>query len=139
MTRLEDLYAIAGQSPWLDHLRRDWLRGGQLAELLTLGVRGITSNPTIFANAISGQDTYDDQFRSLMADHTVESAYWELAITDITNALELLRPTYDTSDGEDGYVSLEVAPARAHDTEGTVQDARSLHDRIHAPNLLVKV
>jgi transaldolase len=139
MTRLHDLYDIGGQSPWLDNLRRDWLENGQLAELVSLGVRGITSNPTIFANAISGQDTYDDDFRSLMRDHTVESAYWELAITDITNALELLRPTYDNSDGEDGFVSLEVSPALAHDTEGTVRDANMLHTRIAQPNLLVKV
>jgi transaldolase len=139
MTRLHDLYDIGGQSPWLDNLRRDWLEGGQLAELVSLGVRGITSNPTIFANAISGQDTYDEQFKSLMADHTVESAYLELAITDITHALELLRPMYDASDGEDGFVSLEVSPALAHDTEGTVRDARMLHERIQAPNLLVKV
>jgi transaldolase len=139
MTRLHDLYDIGGQSPWLDNLRRDWLENGQLAELVSLGVRGITSNPTIFANAISGQDTYDDQFKALMKDHTVESAYWELAITDINNGLELLRPTYDNSDGEDGFVSLEVSPARAHDTEGTVSDATMLHTRIERPNLLVKV
>ncbi len=132
MTRLQDLYEIGGQSPWLDNLRRDWLEGGQLAELLTLGVRGITSNPTIFANAISGQDTYDDQFRSLMKDHTVDSAYWEMAITDIDDALGMLRPLYDESDREDGYVSLEVSPALAHDTEGTVQGgARSA--RAHQP------
>jgi transaldolase len=139
MTRLHDLYEVGGQSPWLDNLRRDWLENGQLAELVSMGVRGITSNPTIFANAISGQDTYDTQFASLMKDHTVESAYWELAITDIKNGLELLRPVYDNSDGEDGFVSLEVSPARAHDTDGTVADARMLHDRIAQPNLLVKV
>jgi transaldolase len=139
MTRLHDLYDIGGQSPWLDNLRRDWLEDGQLAELVSKGVRGITSNPTIFANAISGQNTYDDQFKSLMKDHTVESAYWELAITDILNGLELLRPVYDESDGEDGYVSLEVSPALAHDTETTVRDARKLHERIAQPNLLVKV
>jgi transaldolase len=139
MTRLQDLYEIGGQSPWLDNLRRDWLEGGQLADLIALGVRGITSNPTIFANAISGQDTYDDQFRELMKDHTVESAYWELATTDIQNALKLLRPLYDTSDGEDGYVSLEVSPALAHDTDGTVAAARKLHETINEPNLLVKV
>ncbi len=113
MTRLQELYEIGGQSPWLDNLRRDWLQGGQLADLLTLGVRGITSNPTIFAKAISGQDTYDDQFRALMKDHTVDSAYWEMAITDINNALALLRPLYDESDREDGFVSLEVSPALA--------------------------
>ena len=139
MTRLQDLYEIGGQSPWLDKLRRDWLEGGQLADLLTLGIRGITSNPTIFANAISGQDTYDDQFRALMKDHTVDSAYWEMAITDIDNALKLLRPLYDESDREDGYVSLEVSPALAHDTDKTLTAARDLHARIDQPNLLVKV
>ena len=127
MTRLQDLYEIGGQSPWLDNLRRDWLKDGRLAELIRLGVRGITSNPTIFANAISGHDVYDDQFRSLAKDHTVEAAYWEMAITDILDALEMLRPMYDDSDGEDGFVSLEVSPAQAHSTEDTVTSARDLH------------
>ncbi|MGO9854954.1 MAG: transaldolase [Acidimicrobiales bacterium] len=139
MTRLQDLYDIGGQSPWLDNLRRDWLEDGQLAQLLDLGVRGITSNPTIFAKAMSDQDTYDDQFRSLMKDHTVEAAYWEMATTDIKSALEMLRPLYDASDHEDGFVSLEVSPSLAHDTEGTVRDARKFHDTIAQPNLLVKV
>jgi transaldolase len=139
MTRLQDLYDIGGQSPWLDNLRRDWLQGGQLDELLHLGVRGITSNPTILANAISGQDTYDDQFKSLMKDHTVEGAYWELAITDIEDALGRLRPLYDESDHEDGFVSLEVSPAQAHDGNETVTAATGLHQRIAQPNLLVKV
>jgi transaldolase len=74
-----------------------------------------------------------------MKDHTVESAYWEMAITDIQNALQLLRPMYDESDHEDGFVSLEVSPALAHDTDGTVRDARMLHERINQPNLFVKV
>jgi transaldolase len=139
MTRLQDLYTIGGQSPWLDNLRRDWIHGGQLREWLALGVRGITSNPTILAKAISGQDTYDDQFRELMKDHTVESAYWELAITDINDALAMLRPLYDDSDHEDGFVSLEVSPAQAHDTDATVKSARQLHERIAQPNLLVKI
>ena len=139
MTRLQDLYEIGGQSPWLDNLRRDWLHDNQLAELVALGVRGITSNPTIFAKAMTGQSTYDDQFRALMKDHTVESAYWEMATTDIQDALAMLRPLYDESDGEDGFVSLEVSPSLAHDTEGTVRDARRFHDTIAQPNLLVKV
>ena len=125
MTRLQDLYEIGGQSPWLDNLRRDWLQGDQLAELLALGVRGITSNPTIFAKAMSEHDSYDDQFRTLMKDHTVESAYWEMAITDIETALDLLRPLYDESDGEDGFVSLEVSPAQAHETDDTLKAARA--------------
>jgi transaldolase len=139
MTRLHDLYDIGGQSPWLDNLRRDWLEDGHLAQLISEGVRGITSNPTILAKAISGQNTYDDQFKELMKDHTVDTAYWELAITDIQHALELLRPLYDESDGEDGYVSLEVSPGLAHDTDKTVHDARMLHERIAQPNLFVKI
>ena len=79
---------------------------------------------------MSELSTYDDQFRALMKDHTVEAAYWEMATTDIGSALELLRPLYDESDGEDGFVSLEVSPALAHDTEGTVRDARRFHDTI---------
>ena len=102
-------------------------------------MRGITSNPTIFAKAISGHDIYDEQFRTLVGDHTVEAAYWEMAMTDIGDALGLLSPLYDESDREDGYVSLEVSPALAHDTEGTVRDARMLHGRVDQPNLLVKV
>jgi transaldolase len=139
MTQLQDLYTIGGQSPWLDNLRRDWIEDGQLAALLALGVRGMTSNPTIFAKAMTELSTYDDQFRALMKDHTVEAAYWEMATTDIRNALELLRPLYDDSDGEDGFVSLEVSPALAHDTQGTVRDARRFHDGIAQPNLFVKV
>ncbi len=139
MTRLQDLYTIGGQSPWLDNLRRDWIHGGQLAKWLEVGVRGITSNPTILAKAISGQDTYDDQFRTLMKDHTVDAAYWEMAITDINDALTMLRPLYDESDHEDGFVSLEVSPAQAHDTDATVKSARDLHARIAQPNLLVKI
>ncbi len=139
MTRLQDLYEIGGQSPWLDNLRRDWIEGGQLQELIGLGVRGITSNPTIFAKAISEQETYDDQFRTLMKDHRVESAYWEMAITDIRNALGMLRILYDESDREDGYVSLEVSPAVAHDTDATVKDARRFHEQIAEPNLFVKI
>jgi transaldolase len=139
VTRLQDLYTIGGQSPWLDNLRRDWIHDGQLAKWIETGVRGITSNPTILAKAIAGQATYDDQFKALMKDQTVEGAYWEMAITDIKDALALLRPLYDDSDREDGYVSLEVSPAQAHDTEATVKSARELHARVDQPNLFVKV
>jgi transaldolase len=138
MTRLHELYR-QGQSPWLDNLRRDWLTNGHLARLVEEGVRGVTSNPTIFAKAISGEHDYDQQFASLVPGHTVEEAYWEMVVTDIDGALGVLRPLHDESGGTDGFVSLEVAPALAHDTEGTVAAARSLHQRIDRPNLLVKV
>ena len=139
MTRLHELYDQCGQSPWLDNLRRDWITDGRLESMIGDGVRGITSNPTIFAKAIEGEDDYDEQFRSLVPSMTVEEAYWELVVTDIRNALALLAPLHVSSGGSDGFVSLEVAPSLAHDTTGTVTAARSLHERIGAPNLLVKV
>ncbi len=139
MTRLNDLFDQQGQSPWLDNLRRDWLQDGTLAGLVHDGIRGVTSNPTIFAKAIAGQDTYDDQFKSLIGTTSVEDAYWDLVVDDITAALAILRPVYDDSHGGDGYVSVEVAPSLAHDTEGTIRDARGLHERIDQPNLLVKI
>ena len=92
MTKLHDLYEQQGQSPWLDNLRRDYLRGGRLAELVAQGIRGVTSNPTIFAKAIESGNDYDEQFGQLLATHTVEEAYWELVVTDIRDALAVLRP-----------------------------------------------
>ncbi len=139
MTTLHQMYEQQGQSPWLDNLRRDWLQGGRLAELLDLGVRGITSNPTIFAKAIESEDSYDEQFRSLLPGSGIEDAYWELVVKDIEDALGLLAPLHRDSGGGDGFVSLEVAPSLAHDEEATVASARALHRRIHRPNLLVKV
>ena len=139
MTTLNDLYADQGQSPWLDNLRRDWLQDGTLAGLVEQGIRGVTSNPTIFAKAISGQDTYDEQFGSLIATNSVEDAYWDLVVDDILAALTILRPVYDASGGSDGFVSVEVAPSLAHDTDGTIEAARSLHARIDRPNVLVKI
>ena len=139
MTTLHDLYADQGQSPWLDNLRRDWLQDGTLAGLVDQGIRGVTSNPTIFAKAISGQDTYDAQFGSLIATTSVEDAYWDLVVDDILAALQILRPVFDSSGGGDGFVSVEVAPSLAHDTEGTIEAARGLHTRIDRPNVLVKI
>jgi transaldolase len=139
MTKLNDLYAFQAQSPWLDNLRRDFLTGGTLQRMIDQGIRGITSNPTIFAKAMSGEPDYDDQFSSLLKTHTVEEAYWEMAITDISDALAMLRGVYDSSGGTDGFVSLEVAPSLAHDTDGTIAAARHLHQRIDRPNLLVKI
>jgi transaldolase len=139
MTRLHELFDQGGQSPWLDNLRRDYVRGGHLAELVAMGVRGVTSNPTIFAKAIEGEDDYDEQFFDLLATKSVEEAYWDLVVTDIDGALEVLRPLHDASGGSDGFVSVEVAPALAHDAKATLEAARGLHERISAPNLLVKV
>jgi transaldolase len=139
MSRLNDLYQLGGQSPWLDNLRRDWIADGRLASYVAQGIRGITSNPTILAKAIEGEPNYDAQFAELAQSQTEEGIYWGLVVTDITDALAQLRPVYDASDGADGFVSLEVAPGLAHDTAATVAMANELHERIGAPNLFVKV
>jgi transaldolase len=139
-TRLQRLFQEQGQSPWLDNLKRGYLTSGELTRFIDEGIRGITSNPTIFQKAIVGQAAYDDQFRSLMEHHeSVDDAYWELVIDDVEHALGLLRPLYDESGGGDGFVSIEVAPGLANDTEGTIASARQLHERINQPNVLVKI
>jgi transaldolase len=140
MTKLHDLHLQQGQSPWLDNLRRGWITGGELARWVERGVRGVTSNPTIFQKAIAGSDEYDAQFRALArGGATVDDAYWSMVTDDIAAALRILRPVYDDSAGVDGYVSVEVAPDLARDREGTVAGARALHARIDQPNLYVKV
>jgi transaldolase len=140
MSRLHDLYYEQGQSPWLDNLRRGWLTGGELARWVERGVRGITSNPTIFQKAISSSDEYDTQFRELIhGGQAVDAAYWTMVTDDIEDALGILRPVHDESAGVDGYASVEVAPDLARDCDGTVASARELHDRIAEPNLFVKV
>ena len=140
MTRLTDLYDQAGQSPWLDNLRRDWIADGELARWVERGVRGVTSNPSIFQKAIEGQAIYDDQFAELIAGgSSIEDAYWELVITDIESALAILRPVHDASGGADGFVSVEVTPSLAGDTAATTAMALDLHERIAEPNLYVKI
>ena len=140
MTKLQDLYTRGGQSPWLDNLRRDAIRGGELADWVERGVRGVTSNPSIFQKAIDGAAIYDEQFASLIGAGTpVADAYWDLVVTDIEEALAVLRPVYDASNGVDGFVSVEVAPSLARDTADTVAAARGLHARIDEPNLYVKI
>ena len=140
MTKLRQLYADHGQSPWLDNLTRGHLRGGELRRLIAAGIRGVTSNPTIFAKAISGSADYDDQFRDLMrSGATVTDAYWRMVIDDIEEALAQLRPVYDQSGGADGFVSVELAPDLARDTARSIDAARALHERIAEPNLFVKI
>jgi len=140
MTRLHDLYRELGQSPWLDNLRRDYLEGGHLASLVQEGVRGLTSNPTIMARAIAADGSYDSQIHALRRHGiSAEQIYWELVINDISSALEVMRAVYEESDGKDGFVSIEVSPDLAYDSEATIRAARSLHERISSPNLLVKI
>jgi transaldolase len=140
MTKLQQLYDDHGQSPWLDNLTRPYLRDGTLARLVAGGIRGVTANPTIFAKAIQGSSAYDQQFQALTAaGRSVTDAYWELVIDDIAHALDILRPTFDASRGTDGFVSVEVAPELADDTDATIAAARDLHERIAQPDLLVKI
>src|ERR1700738_4410277 len=139
MTRLHDLYAIQGQSPWIDNVSRPSILEGGLQRLVDDGIRGVTSNPTIFQKAMTGSDAYDEQFATLIGRLSVEQAFWEMAIDDITDACGILRPVHDASGGTDGFVSLEAPPALASDTGGTIEAARSLHQRMGLPNLFVKI
>jgi transaldolase len=140
MERLIQLCKEQGQSPWLDNLTRGYITTGQLAKLRDGGIRGLTSNPTIFQKAIEGSPQYDDQFRTLAGDGgAVIDDYWALVLQDIVGALEVFAPLYASTGGADGFVSVEVDPGLAHDTEGTVAAARHLHETIVRPNLLVKI
>lgn len=138
-TKLQRLYDELGQSAWIDNLTRPSVLGGGLARLVASGVRGVTSNPTIFEKAMTGSDAYDEQFADLLDKGPVDDAFWTMAVEDVRGACGVLRPVYDQSGGADGFVSLEVAPALATDTDGTISAARDLHQRIDLPNLMVKI
>ncbi|HJM00135.1 MAG: transaldolase [Acidimicrobiales bacterium] len=138
--RLLDLHLQGQQSPWLDNLRRGWITSGELDKWVSAGIRGLTSNPAIFQKAIEGSEDYDPQFKQLIKDGiAVKQAYWDLVTSDIRGALKALAPVYESSNGVDGFVSVEVDPALARDTARTTTDARSLHELISAPNLMVKI
>jgi transaldolase len=130
-----------GQSPWYDNLTRTLLRDGGLARLFEEdGVRGVTSNPTIFEKAMGSGDVYDDGLRACeAAGQSIEESYWSLVTEDIAEAADMLRPVYDQTDGADGFVSLEVSPDIAHDTEATCKQARELFERVGRPNLMIKI
>lgn len=138
--RLRRLHQEFGQSPWLDNLCRADLTNGRLAGFVSAGVRGLTSNPTIFQKAIEGSSDYDAQLSvELASSPDTERALWELIVSDISAALELLSEVHTTSRGHDGYVSVEVDPDLARDTDATTEAARALDDRIDRPNLMIKV
>ena len=140
MTSLVKLFEEFGQSPWLDNLKRDWLQSGELQGWIDKGVRGLTSNPSIFEKAISDSEAYDDQFRSLISDGaSIEDAYWQLVQADIAGALQLLKPVHESSNGLDGYVSVEVDPRLARDTVATIHAARHLDEQLNSPNLYIKI
>jgi transaldolase len=141
MNRLQALHE-AGVSLWLDTLSRELLDSGEFAGLIAdFAVTGATSNPTIFAKAITGSDRYDDQLRAAVASGVPgpQELFFELALEDVGRAAELLRPTYDDSEGRDGFVSLECTPDLADDTRATIEQALELWSLLARPNVMIKV
>jgi len=129
-----------GQSMWLDFIDRDLLLSGKLEELVEAGVGGLTSNPTIFQKAISEGSEYDADLRNFARQGHNENGIFEgLAVKDIQDAADVLRSVYDGTDGADGFVSLEVNPTLANDTDSTVSEAQKLWASVDRPNLLIKV
>jgi len=130
-----------GQSVWIDFLSRDMLRSGELERRMRDdAVVGVTSNPTIFQKAISSGAAYDEQLREVLEEERdPKEIFLRLAIKDVEDALDLLRPVWDEGGGQDGYVSLEVDPTLASDTAGTIEEAQRLHEAINRPNLFVKI
>ncbi len=138
--RITALHDEQGQSAWLDNLKRDYITSGELVAIRASGVRGLTSNPSIFQKAIQDSSDYDEQFAQLRADGvSVGDAYWSMVIQDIHSACDVFSKVYDHSNGVDGYVSVEVDPSLAHDGAGTETAARELHRRINRRNLMVKI
>ncbi|UCG11284.1 MAG: transaldolase [Deltaproteobacteria bacterium] len=140
MNPLLKLYEY-GQSYWLDNLTRGMIRSGELKRRVNEeGLRGVTSNPAIFHKAITGSEDYDGQIKELVAvGRSLQEIYEELTVTDIRGACDVLRSVYKESDGIDGYVSLEVSPHLAHETESTKEEARRLFKAVDRPNLLIKI
>ena len=130
-----------GQSVWLDYLGRGAIKSGQLQQLIEQdGVSGVTSNPSIFEKAIAESHDYDVAIHDLAREgKSVEEIYQALTVKDIQMTADLFRPTYDRTEGGDGYVSLEVSPHLAHDTQGTISEARQLWAAVDRPNLFIKV
>jgi transaldolase len=139
-SRLHEL-AEHGQSVWIDSLSRQWLRDGTLAKLIEEdAVVGVTSNPTIFQKALSQGDWYDDQLRELLAqEDDPREIFWHLAVADVIEGCDVLRPIWDGGKGQDGYVSLEVDPDIAYDQQATIDQAMRLHEWVDRPNLFVKI
>jgi transaldolase len=139
-TPLQEL-ADHGQSVWSDYLSRPFIRDGDLAKLVDRGVVGVTSNPTIFQGAIAEGDAYDQQIREIVESGESEpkEIFLQLARDDIRDACDVLHDTFESSGHADGYVSLEVDPNLAHDTEGTIAEAKRLSEMVAKDNLLVKI
>lgn len=141
MTPLRQLEAC-GQAIWLDYLKRSLIQDGGLKALIDDdGLKGVTSNPSIFEKAIAGTDEYAEAISAFLAkgDHSVSEIYEHLAIADIQAAAAVLRPVFDRTEGRDGYISLECSPYLADDTQATIVEAMRLHQAIDRPNVMIKV
>ncbi len=138
---LVELFAKQGQSPWLDFIRRNMLADGGLRRYVEQdGIRGVTANPTIFAQAIGAGDDYDKQIEELLRQGVdVGDLFEPIAAQDIRHACDTLRPVFDSSGGADGFVSIEVSPAKAFETQATIDEAKRWWKLIDRPNLLVKI
>ncbi|MBW2260216.1 MAG: transaldolase, partial [Deltaproteobacteria bacterium] len=129
-----------GQSVWLDNISRSIIESGRLQEMIALGVRGVTSNPTIFDNAISDSSDYDEKIRELhKGGKSTFEIYDDLTIRDIQDAADMFKPVYEKTNGLDGYVSLEINPELAYKTQETIEEGRRLHKKVDRPNLMLKV
>jgi len=129
-----------GQSVWMDFIRRETLLSGELSRLIEEdGLRGMTSNPTIFEKAIAGSDDYDDIRAMALKGKSVAEMYQALVVEDIQRAADLFRPVYERTEGRDGFVSLEVSPKLAHDTNGSIEEARLLWATVNRPNVMIKI
>jgi transaldolase len=139
-TPLQEL-ADHGQSVWIDYLSRPFVQDGDLAGLAEQGIKGVTSNPTIFQGAIAEGDAYDDQIRELVSNGEKEpkEIFVAVAADDIRAACDVLRPVHDEGGGKDGYVSFEVDPNLAHETQATIEEAKRLHGLIDRPNVFIKI
>jgi transaldolase len=143
MTAANPLVALGelGQSPWYDYITRDLLTSGELERLIREdGLKGMTSNPTIFEKAITGSALYDDDIRRLMGESRAPGDIFEaIAVDDIRRACDLFHPVYEASGGVDGVVSIEVSPELARDTDGTIEEAERLWDAVARPNVMIKI
>ena len=129
-----------GQSIWLDYLRRGMIRSGELAGLIDAGLRGMTSNPTIFEQGIAEDDDYDETLARLATSGRTDAEIFEaVAVADVRSAADLFRPVYDQSNGGDGFVSIEVSPALARDTRGSIAEAERLWRAVDRPNVMIKI
>jgi len=139
MPTLLDLRNL-GQSAWLDFIEREFMQAGELQALIDRGLSGMTSNPSIFDQAIANSAAYDKQISALAeAGSSLRQSYEALVIADIQQAGDLLRPVYDETAGADGYVSLEVSPGLADDTDGTIEEVKHFHQAVDRPNLMIKI